>query len=219
MAQVTCVLTGPNNYSTTIPLCIAAGIGNCSGTGSSTTITGLPAGSYNVAAKFYQTQNLTTNVYVNVGYPSVTVTGSGINEYYYEGFEESTISGIQTGTGHTGTKYSPATYTVSWTLPNSRSYVISYWYLSSGVWKFQPEQPFTGSLILTGGTGYDDIRIHPSDAFMTNYTYDANGNVTSSTDAKGETTYYEYDAFLRLMNVKDKDGNIIKHTDYHYQGQ
>jgi YD repeat-containing protein len=74
-------------------------------------------------------------------------------------------------------------------------------------------------MALTGGTAYDDIRIFPSDAQMTTYTYDSAGNVTSSMDAKGLTTYYEYDAMQRLMNVKDKDGNIVKHIDYHYHGQ
>ncbi|NOW94689.1 RHS repeat protein [Mucilaginibacter sp. SG564] len=56
-------------------------------------------------------------------------------------------------------------------------------------------------------------------AQVTTYTYDPLVGMTSSTDPKGETTYYEYDGFQRLMNVKDKDGNIVKHLDYHYQGQ
>ncbi|MGN8072811.1 hypothetical protein [Mucilaginibacter sp. 22184] len=56
-------------------------------------------------------------------------------------------------------------------------------------------------------------------AQVTTYTYDPLIGMTSMTDAKGETTYYEYDGFQRLMNVKDKDGNILKHMDYHYQGQ
>jgi YD repeat-containing protein len=221
MAQVSCTLTGPNNYSSTIPICIASGTGNCSGYGSNYTVSGLAPGLYTVTAKFSLTQNLTCNIYVNLSYPTITNTSNttGINEFYYEGFEESTISGIATGTGHTGIKYMPSPYTVNWTLPNSRSYVISYWYLSGGVWKFQLEQSFTGSLTLAGGTAYDDIRIHPSDAFMTNYIYNANGNITGSIDAKGATSYYEYDSFQRLINIKDKDGNIVKHVDYHYQGQ
>lgn len=43
--------------------------------------------------------------------------------------------------------------------------------------------------------------------------------MTCATDAKEEVTYYEYDGFQRLANIRDIDGNIIKHFDYHYQGQ
>jgi YD repeat-containing protein len=65
------------------------------------------------------------------------------------------------------------------------------------------------SILRTGITG----------AQVTTYTYAPPVGMTSSTDAKGLTTYYEYDAFQRLMNIKDKDGNIVKHMDYHYQNQ
>lgn len=142
-----------------------------------------------------------------------------LKEFYYEGFEESTATGLYAGNGHTGAKAVFAPYTVNWTLPNSRSYVISYWYLSGGKWTYQPEQAFTGSLALSGGTAYDDIRIHPVNANIITYTYDAMGDVTSTTDAKSLTTYYEYDSFQRLKNVRDKDKNILKSFCYNYAGQ
>ncbi|WP_316838154.1 hypothetical protein [Pedobacter nutrimenti] len=41
--------------------------------------------------------------------------------------------------------------------------------------------------------------------------------ISSQTDAKGQTTYYEYDEFQRLKNVKDQNGNIIKNNIYHYK--
>jgi hypothetical protein len=65
----------------------------------------------------------------------------------------------------------------------------------------------------------DDIRIHPVGSEMTTYTYDPMVGMTSMTDAKGMTTYYEYDSFKRLSNIKDKEGNIIKHFDYRYKNQ
>jgi YD repeat-containing protein len=54
---------------------------------------------------------------------------------------------------------------------------------------------------------------------MTTYTYDPLIGITTTTDPKSEVSFYEYDTFSRLMNIKDKDGNIIKHMDYHYKGQ
>jgi len=144
-------------------------------------------------------------------------------EFYYEGFEESTASGLQTNGGHTGHNYVNGNYTVTWAPPtgSTRSFVITYWYKSTttGNWVYQLAQAYTQGMTLSNGTAYDDIRIYPSDALMTTYTYEPLVGMTSSTDAKGITTYYEYDAFQRLINVRDKDGNILKHTDYHYQNQ
>lgn len=54
---------------------------------------------------------------------------------------------------------------------------------------------------------------------ISSYVYQPLIGMTSATDPKGLTTYYEYDNFQRLVNIKDKDGNIVKHTDYHYQNQ
>ncbi|WP_143822314.1 RHS repeat domain-containing protein [Mucilaginibacter pedocola] len=155
-------------------------------------------------------------------YPIAVATNALSTEFYYEGFEESTAGSTVSGAGHTGRKYSTNNL-VNWAKPNGRSYVISYWYRSGGVWVYKEEQAYTGSsFTLTGadtGGGYDDIRIYPSDAQMSTFTYDPLVGMTSQTDAKGQTTYFEYDGFQRLADTKDQDGNIVKHMDYHYQGQ
>lgn len=57
------------------------------------------------------------------------------------------------------------------------------------------------------------------DAQISTYTYKPLVGMTSATDPKGQITYYEYDNYNRLANIKDQDGKILKHTDYHYQGQ
>ncbi|AUP77430.1 SpvB/TcaC N-terminal domain-containing protein [Flavivirga eckloniae] len=54
---------------------------------------------------------------------------------------------------------------------------------------------------------------------VTTYTYDPLIGMTSMTDPKGETIYYDYDHFGRLKDVKDAAGKILSHTNYHYKNQ
>jgi YD repeat-containing protein len=63
----------------------------------------------------------------------------------------------------------------------------------------------------------NNIRINLPNAFVTTYTYAPVTGVTSETDARGKTVFYEYDAFQRLKLVKDQDGNIVKTFEYHYK--
>lgn len=58
----------------------------------------------------------------------------------------------------------------------------------------------------------------PDDAMMTSYTYDPLIGVTSITDPKGDTSYFEYDPFSRLMHTRDDDDNITNKYYYHYAG-
>lgn len=52
---------------------------------------------------------------------------------------------------------------------------------------------------------------------VTTSTYDPLIGVTSMTDPKGYTIYYEYDEFNRLKQVKDADGNILSNNQYNYK--
>ena len=61
------------------------------------------------------------------------------------------------------------------------------------------------------------LRTGLPDAQITTFTYKPLVGMTSSTDTKGMTTYYEYDEFQRLKNVKDQNGNFIKSNAYHYK--
>ncbi len=56
-----------------------------------------------------------------------------------------------------------------------------------------------------------------SDAMVTTYTYDPLIGVTSVTDPKGYTVFYEYDDFNRLKYVRDKDSNILSKNEYNYK--
>ena len=156
----------------------------------------------------------------NNTYPVASVTNATANDFFYESFEEgdgtSTLNDAKTG------HYS-STIGFSKTLNglDNGNYKLSYWQWNGSIWLLQTSAVTVsnGSYTINVTGKVDDIRFYPSSAQMTTYTYDPLVGMTSSTDAKGETTYYEYDGLQRLMNSRDKDGNIVKHMDYHYQGQ
>ena len=67
-------------------------------------------------------------------------------------------------------------------------------------------------------TELNKLRVElPADAMITTYTYDPMVGVTSMTDPRGYTVYYEYDDFNRLQYVRDADGNLISENKYHYK--
>ncbi|WP_140487078.1 hypothetical protein [Flavobacterium sp. GSA192] len=80
--------------------------------------------------------------------------------------------------------------------------------------------PLTGSeasLIVA----LNNLRNHTalSNAMVTTYTYKPLIGISTVTDSKGDVILYEYDAFSRLKQVKDKEGNILSSNNYHYKGQ
>lgn len=81
------------------------------------------------------------------------------------------------------------------------------------------------------GVGYNsytdlDIRVELNklrtglpNALVTTYTYACGIGLTSETDPSGRTTYYEYDSFGRLLDIRDQDNKIIKRYYYKYYSQ
>lgn len=59
----------------------------------------------------------------------------------------------------------------------------------------------------------------PTSAQMTSYTYDPVIGVTSMTDPRGKTTYFEYDEFNRLKSTKDNELNLVKDYRYNLKAQ
>ena len=64
-----------------------------------------------------------------------------------------------------------------------------------------------------------NLRNKPSllKSFITTYSYKPQTGITSQTDSKGASTYYEYDSFSRLISIKNDDGNILKAYEYNYK--
>ncbi|WP_109437141.1 hypothetical protein [Aquimarina sp. AU119] len=65
----------------------------------------------------------------------------------------------------------------------------------------------------------NSLRNSPSmeNAFISTYTYIPYIGVTSMTDSRGYTMFYEYDEFNRLEFVKDNDDNLISENKYNYK--
>ena len=63
----------------------------------------------------------------------------------------------------------------------------------------------------------DDVRLYPVGAQMTTYTHEPVVGVTSTSDVNCRPTFYEYDGLQRLKVIRDAEGNIVKHLEYHYQ--
>jgi YD repeat-containing protein len=154
------------------------------------------------------------NPYVNYTFPQFYTTQTSTNEFFYEGFESS--SGAATATPCAGLRYNSGPYTVPFVMPNSRQYQIDYHYLSGGVW-YPMTKAYTNNIVLSDGSGIDEVRVYPTDAQMTTYTYNPLVGITSQCDPRNRITYYDYDSYSRLKDIKDNDGNIIKAYDFQYQ--
>lgn len=84
-------------------------------------------------------------------------------------------------------------------------------------WQLVERIVTTGTVTISGsGIFIDELRLHPAGAQMTTYTHDPLVGMTSSTDIRNSTTYYDYDLFRRLKNVKNEDGNILEHYEYEF---
>ncbi len=64
-----------------------------------------------------------------------------------------------------------------------------------------------------------DLREALPNAMVTTYTYDPLIGVTSMTDPRGYTTFYEYDGFNRLMHIWDADQKLTDKFYYYYTNQ
>jgi YD repeat-containing protein len=56
-------------------------------------------------------------------------------------------------------------------------------------------------------------------AMVTTYTYQPLVGATSTTDPSGYTTYYSYDPYNRLQDIKDNDSFLQQEYLYHYKGE
>lgn len=182
-------------------------------------------------------------------YPIAKIINGDSTSIAYTSFEADGLgnwtigSAVRDAGGMTGAKcYNLSNGSCSRTgLSATSNYVISYWLkagssvgVSGGTsllqgktvtinvtsWTYY-EQKLSGATAVTvsGSGDIDELRLYPSTAQMTTYTYSSLIGMTSQCDVDNKITYYEYDGLGRLSNVRDQDGNIIKTMEYHYHNQ
>ncbi|MDX2072150.1 MAG: DUF6443 domain-containing protein [Haliscomenobacter sp.] len=70
----------------------------------------------------------------------------------------------------------------------------------------------------TSGALFDELRLYPHDALMTTASYDRNSCLVKAISEENNlTANFEYDALLRLLRVKDFNGDYVSSTDYLYR--
>lgn len=171
-------------------------------------------------------------------YPIAQVKDADPSAIAYTSFEDDDSSwiysagSIVTTDAHTGVKCYSGTLSKSG-LP-AGNYTVSLWGKGSGtitiggiarnmtgswtLYKWQLTN-ITSVSINSNGNLVDEVRLVPANALMTSYTYDPEVGVTSINDTRDIPQFYDYDKMKRLEDIKDKDGNIIKHFSYNYASQ
>nr|WP_320022249.1 BACON domain-containing protein [uncultured Draconibacterium sp.] len=68
-------------------------------------------------------------------------------------------------------------------------------------------------------TLYNSLKSKVPGAMISTYSYKPLIGLAQQTDSKGTSTYYDYDAFGRLKNIRDDDEYITSRNYYHYYNQ
>lgn len=212
-------LKGPDNISKTGTFCMNNIVGSACHTSNAdkntVSFSSMPTGSYTI--KISSTGIIAGSVAtVGVTYSQTLVTNLGGKEFFYEGFEKNSTGKISINA--VGERYYLGDYTVPFVIPNSRKYIIDYKYISDGK-IYSVKRPYTNQMWLSEGDAIDEIRVYPVDAQMTTYTHSPLIGMTSKTDARGVTEFYEYDDMQRLVTIKNQNGDITKTFCYNYRGQ
>ncbi len=168
-----------------------------------------------------QTTNYLWGSYAEVPVASVVDTGRGA--YFYDSFEESLYGGNHDNP-RTGRYYAVLPKPLNFSPLASGEYLLSYYYRgnSNQPWEFKqrlinyPDQTFN---IAEAYGHIDEVRIIPSRAQMTSYTYYPGRGITSVNDPNNRFILYNYDEFGRLKSKVDGEGNLIQAYQYHYKGQ
>jgi YD repeat-containing protein len=77
--------------------------------------------------------------------------------------------------------------------------------------------PAAATVSISGTVVMDQLIIVPAGSVFEANIYDEANRVSAKVNQNMQTTFFEYDGFSRLQNVRDEKGNILKSNNYNYQ--
>lgn len=177
----------------------------------------MPIGKYKITFQRPTKAGETYNPKISVRYQTKTIIESKDKdrEFYYNGFEEIRTYVVPPFAGE---GCYVGNFMVPFIIPNAKRYLIDYRFYKNGVWSTVCKE-YKNKMMLIDGTAFDEIRIYPDNAQITTYTYDPKIGITSKTDTRGQTEYYEYDNMKRLIRILDMNKNLLKTFDYNFRNQ
>ncbi|MCI5058411.1 MAG: DUF6443 domain-containing protein [Flavobacteriales bacterium] len=180
----------------------------------------------------------------DLGRPMANINYASANECAYTSFENGNHEGGWTFTdpspmGFVGEHSKWLTQSsVSKSNIQQGSYILSFWYKTNNIEVELNNQSLSSlsgtpewqkafieleatqqmnTLVIYGSGQIDELRLHPKYAEMETINFDNKGNIVASIDANNDVNNrYEYDAFGRLLLIRDIDSNITQSYDYHY---
>ncbi len=174
---------------------------------------------YNDKGNLFMTHSI-DNVYHSVIYghnntlPVVNIINALPAHVHFNGFEEGGENIIQ-GDSKTGNNSYNGTYHFDYPLGYYDDCILSYWKKDSNEWIYHEEIISYNSNGYTLNGQIDEVRVFPTDAYISTTAYKPLIGKISETDANNVTIYYEYDDFGRLIKIYDQDRNLINKTKYH----
>ncbi|SDG28043.1 hypothetical protein SAMN04488121_1031068 [Chitinophaga filiformis] len=164
-----------------------------------------------------------------------------LTDIAYSGFETSSTGNWQMGTARNTTTSltGKASYTLSGGdigktgLDGTKTYMVSYWAKGASAtvngqsgtagktingWTFYQHKLAAGATTITvkGTVIIDELRLLPQNAMMQTFVHDPLIGMTAQSDANNAISYFDYDGFNRLLQVRDAYGNILKRYEYSY---
>lgn len=150
-------------------------------------------------------------------YPIAKIENALPDKVFYSSFEDAsgTVQSSKTGyRSRSGSFTIPVTFT--------GNYKLTYWKKTgTNPWQLVIQDLVNPNnyVIDAVGSVIDEVRLYPTTAQITTYTYKVGIGLSSVNDPNNKLTYYKYDDLGRLKLIEDDKGNIISNYKYHIKNE